>query len=287
MSDAQFNECAFNDRKVELSVSDRYKGHRGQTDRLAFISRTLLRGNRHYVATSKRVFRCLTESADKPAICCEKLGAPEQRFAVAVFRYATDQEGEILDSSTCKGSFLIWLISEPKYKELGGCARQIPLLDEGFDKPQGDLIVKCTEEKFQKLSLLACNCAHWKKNEAWYKALSAKASQMRWRLNDALGKKLPESEVREILGLASWTQPAMQTAGDIDLSDIVSGVPKERIVSTGGMSSIEPTPRVSELPTEERIPLGDPGFSLAEAVKDVEAANKQASALVGMGIDLE
>jgi len=220
------NDVTFGDRNVELNTLDRYKGKKGQVDRIVLLSKSLLRGNSHWF--NNKTFRCLTEDPSKPAICCEKLGAPNQKFGVVILHYQADGEGNIVDESKCPGTLKIWVLTESKYQELSGVHKQWPLLDSGFDKPQHDLLIACTEEQYQRMTITPCPKAHWKSREAWYKALLLRVDKSKDRLALSVGKKLPESEVLEILGLAVQTaagtpgQPPTQGPGDIDLSDILA-----------------------------------------------------------------
>jgi len=219
MADQPESVVTLGDAKVELSTLDRYKGRKGATDRIVLVSKTLLRGNSHWF--NSRTFRCLTENPESPAICCEKLGAPTQKFAMVIFHYTADQAGEIVDPAKCQGVLKIWVLTESKYQELSGVHKQWPLLDAGFDKPQHDLLIVCTEEQYQRMTLTPTPTTHWKSKEAWYKTITTRVNLAKDRLAMALGKRLPETEVKEILGITVPTLPPTKSAGDIDLSDLV------------------------------------------------------------------
>jgi len=214
-------EVGFGDPRVELNTLDRYKGRKGIKDRIALVGRALMRGNSHFAQQKK--FRCLTEQVDKPAICCDRLGGPTQYFAIPVFHYVTDQEGNIMVNEKCQGQLKVWLLSETKYKELSTLHKQWPLLDDGWGKTQHDIIITTTEESFQRMSFVPTNSAHWKTKEAWYKTIVQRALNAKERIALALGRKMTPQEVMELLGVVSPAQAApMATATDIDLADIVS-----------------------------------------------------------------
>jgi len=214
-------EITLGDKRVEIITLDRYKGRKGQKDRIAVVGRTLLRGNTHYFNNSS--FRCLTTDPKDLAVCCVKLGPATQRFAVVVFHYAADADGEILAPEKCSGTLKVWLLSETRYDELNTLQKQWPLMDGGCGKPQHDLIIKCTEEQYQKMTIMPAPVAHWKTKEEWYNVISGKAEQAKFKMRLALGKKLSLEEVKELLmGPAASANPVpTQTSADINLSDVL------------------------------------------------------------------
>lgn len=216
---AEQNAVSLDDKSVELSLFERYKGKEDQTDRIVVVSKALLRGNSHWF--NNRTFRCLTENPEKPAICCEKLGAPTQKFAMVVFHYTADKAGEITDSTKCQGVLKIWLLTESRYQELSGIHKQWPLLDGGFDRPQHDLLITCTEEQYQRMTIKPTATAHWKSKDTWYNAITQRVEKAKDHLGRSLGKKLPEKDVKEILGLSVPATPPTAAPGDIDLTDIL------------------------------------------------------------------
>jgi len=214
-------QVGFGDPRVELSTLDRFKGRKGFKDRIALVGRALMRGNSHFAQQKK--FRCLTEKPESPAICCERLGGPTQYFAIPVFHYVTDQDGQILNEQKCQGQLKVWLISETKYKELSALHKQWPLLDSGWNTPQHDIIVNTTEESFQRMTFVPTQSAHWKSKDTWYKTIVQRALNAKERIALALGRKMTPAEVGELLGITPAMPAAqMAVATDIDLTDIVT-----------------------------------------------------------------
>lgn len=214
-------QVTFGDKAVETSTFDRYKGVKGRTDRIAILSAKLLRGNRYYHERKKTSFRA-PENEEVLALCKAQLGEPEQRFALTLFHYNTDEDGNLLDDAKCSGKVKIWQISESRYEELSGLAKEWPLLDGGAEASQHDLIIKCTEEQYQRMSFKPTKDAHWKKKEAWYNALKSKEQAAQKRLRESIGRTLSDQEILDLLGVSPQSATGgTQNASDIDLSDVL------------------------------------------------------------------
>jgi hypothetical protein len=215
---------AFNDKKVEISTYERYKGRKGITDRVGFISKAMLRAWTYYYEGQDgkgTTFRAPT-NADTLRTVKSVLGEPTQRFGLLLFHYLTDDTGELIDPEKLRGKVKIWALSESRYTELGALSSKWPILDAGFDGPQHDLMIKCTEEKFQRMTFTPCPNALWKKKQSWYEALKAQEMKAKERLRMALGRELKDSEILDLIG-GNRSSPtrSSDTAGEIDLSDIV------------------------------------------------------------------
>ena len=218
---SETDQVTLGDKNVETSQFDRYKGAKGRTDRIAILSATLIRGYRHYHPGKSRSFRA-PSTPEIAALVTEELGPPEQRFAFTVFHYLTDEDGHLVDDTKCQGRVKTWAISESRYEELSGLHRSWPLLDAGFGEAQHDVQILCTEEQYQRMNFTPCPDAHWKKKEAWYKALKEKEKSAQPKVKMTLGKELSDTEIMEMLGTALPSQTGgVEHAGDVDLSDIL------------------------------------------------------------------
>jgi hypothetical protein len=205
---------------IELSNFDRYKGRKNVTDRLAFISKTLRRGFTYYI-NKKRIL--LPKDPKLAKLLRDAHGEPKQEFAIIVFHYSTDEDGNLISEEKLGGKVKLWRWSEAKYTEYSELGKKWPIMDAGFDKAQHDLSIKCTEEQYQRMNsnILPGN-AHWKKNERWYEALIAKRAKAEDKLMSVLGFEPTEAEVLELLG-ASQVNPtgSEDSAGAVDLSDVI------------------------------------------------------------------
>lgn len=218
----------FGDPTVELTQVDRYKGIKGRTDRIAILSTLVLKAHRYYDEATKQKFRAPADKELMEALRKQR-GEPEQRFAVVIFVYETNDQGELLEPEKLKGKVRIWEFSEARYAQLSQTAAQWPLLDFDKDTKAGghkvkqiDFLAKCTEERFQRLEFTPLPTAHWKsKDEKWYLALKAKESKTQKQASQALGKDLEKDEVMKLLGMAAPAASGnTDNAGDIDLGSV-------------------------------------------------------------------
>lgn len=211
-------EVSLGDKRVEIASFDRYKGRKNETDMVGVISATLLRAYTHY---KDKTFRCLS-TPESRGICCEQLGEPTQRFGLVLFHYTADNKGDLIDQTKCSGKIKLWVISEAKYEELSALDKKWPLLDRGYGQPQHDMVIRCTEEQYQRMSITPCPSAHWKSKESWFKAIKDKEKKAKDRLKLALGRTMTVEEVMSLLGASIPSQTGgTEKAGDIDLSDIL------------------------------------------------------------------
>jgi hypothetical protein len=248
MSDAEAM-VSFSDPKVEIDVFERYKGRKGYTDRIAFISSALLHAKTYYFEGQggKKAFFRQPKDPTTAAYVQARLGEPTQRFGLVIFQYTTDEKGELLDPTKLKGRVKLWSLTETKFLELSEIDKSWKLLDQGFGAPQHDLKVKCTNDDFQKMDLHAQPGAEWKKNEKWYRALKAKEIKAKEKLRQAMGKELKDVEIMALLGGPSNAPTSGgDQAGDIDLSDI-GGVDDTPIQSVPGVDDNNPTGEPSEV----------------------------------------
>ena len=223
--DFQKEDVGFGDKNVETSQYRRYKGEAGRTDRIAFPIPNLKRAYVYWrnIGGQRQGFR---QPAPGPLrdLVEKEFGLPEQRFGLVILRYGTDQDGEIIEPTKCKGQFYFWILSEARYSELSDTASKWPLLDKGFGEPQHDLIVKCTETRYQRMQFTPAPEAHWKQKEAWYNAIHRKAMAAFQNLDKVIGRDLPEEELRQLLGASSTpaTPPTEGADDDLDLSEVLA-----------------------------------------------------------------
>lgn len=215
---------ALGDKRVETSTFDRYKGRKGVTDRIAFISSSLIRTYTFYYEgnNQKRTFRAPT-NPETLAFVKKQLGEPDQKFGLLLFHYTTDDNGELLTPEKLSGKVKLWVWSEARYDEIVALNRQWPLMDTGFDGKQYDLQVKCTEEQYQRMNFTPCPSAHWKTKQTWYDTIKAKEPKALPRLRQALGRQMTDQEIMGLLGGAgNGVAPAStDAAGEVDLSDVI------------------------------------------------------------------
>jgi hypothetical protein len=211
------DEVEFGDKKVTTTITTRYQGRTGVTDRVAFISDKLLRAYLHW--HDQKNFQCLSTEGKK-GICCQHLGAPEQKFGAVLFHYTTDEDGELVGDGL-RGKTKFWVFSEKRYEQLKPTARQHPLLDNGPDEAQVDLLLFCDEEQYQKITPTVVPGAHYKSKPEFYKAVTGKRDRLKEKLQLFLAPPRSEREVAEILGVHSGAAPSQADDDEVDLSDVM------------------------------------------------------------------
>lgn len=220
---------------IETSNFDRYKGVAGKTDRLMLMG-PLIRAYSFYVQQGQSGKRFIAPSAkDHPdllALCKKQLGEPNQYFAIVVFHYNTDGDGAFIPGTEgkCSGKIKLWRWSETKYEEYSALNKQWPIID--VDKigqavtKQHDLMVKTTEERYQRMTTNPAPECHVKSKQGWYDKLKERANQAAPKLIQTIGLQLSPQEITELLGAptAGAAPPTQSSAGDVDLSDVLDEV---------------------------------------------------------------
>jgi len=218
------DEVTLGDKNVEIAVFDRYKGRKNVTDRVAIVSKNLVRAYTYFYEGNgkKKMFRA-PKNAQTLEFCKKHLGEPVQYFGLALFHYSTQEDGTLLDPAKLSGKIKTWRISETRYEELSTMHKSWPLLDAGFAEKQFDLMIKCTEEQWQRMQFTPAPQAHWKSKQAWYDFVKKKEALAKDKVAAALGTEMKDEEIMELLGASgpAPTGSSGMSAGDVDLSDIV------------------------------------------------------------------
>lgn len=217
---SEADEVALGDKAVETAQFDRYKGRKGITDRLAIVSAGLIRGWNYYHEPSKTGFRA-PKSAELLQLCKDNMGEPTQRFVIVVFHYTTDEAGNLMDDKKCSGRIKIWNITESRYEELVALHRNYPIMNNGFGQAQHDILINCTEEQYQRMSISPTPTAHWKTKEPWFDALVAKELKAKPKAKSSLGKELPDGEIMTLFGSSVNVTSSADNAAEVDLSDVL------------------------------------------------------------------
>lgn len=216
---------SLNDKRVDIQTYDRYKGRKNVTDRIAILSSTLIRARVHYNDAKKKSYKCLS-TPEQQKICCKTSGEPDQKFGLIIFQYLTDEKGDMLTDEKLSGKVKLWVVSDSRYSELSQIHKEFPLLDAGLGQPQFDMLIKCTEEQYQRMTFTPCNSAFWKKKPDWYAAIKQKEEKAKPRLVKAMGNDLTEVEIMELLEVdvgnpMGGANAGGAAGGEIDLGDVL------------------------------------------------------------------
>jgi len=216
--DDDFIRTDLSDETVKPFSVQLYGGKKGVTDRIALLSTDMVGARLHYkehyfICQSKWKTAGGIETCSEEAVCCKQLGEPRKRFIVPILKYATKQDGSPL---TDIGAFqlMAWKFSEDKFILLRASNNDFPL-------DQFDILVTCTEERWQKLSIQVLPKTPMRRHEKWPKeyteAAEAFVESSKKKLPRLLGRKKTMTELLEILGLAS---PEAETTSDVPLADV-------------------------------------------------------------------
>ena len=208
-------EVGFGD--VQTATYPKYQGIQGQTDRIAVLSMKLRRSYTYYVDDAKCRFRV---DHNPPEWITKKLGQPEQKFALVFFKYATDEDGEIMTPDKLKGKVCIWVFSETKFDQIKAKFLRYPLMNGQED--QVDMLINCTDSQWQKLDFDVCDSAHWRSKPEWVEALDAKVGDALNRADYFLGARKTDAEIKAMLGIVSGEGPSAASDAEVDLGDVLA-----------------------------------------------------------------
>lgn len=176
--------------KISRNPIERYKASTQKIDRIAFITNSIMGIKYHYVEGNGSLI-CL---GGKKCKCCETMGAPAVRYLFPILKYSTDSDGNIVSKKT---ELRVLSASEDLYKSITTISRGAASMG-GIDFV--DLLVTCTDDQYQKITLNTVGEAAWRKSEATVNYVVEK-----WK-NDgefaymAIARKVDEATMNSILG---------------------------------------------------------------------------------------
>lgn len=149
-----------NDDSVKKYDFEFYGGKQNQIDRIFIpVPGSITKVRSHYVERGnfKVTILCrseFTRSADgkqetvsREASCCKLFGPSQQRFGVPVVQYGTTPQGQII-TQPFSVQYKLWRFGAEKYLNLRAINQMFPL-------DRSDLIIHCTEENYQRLTINA------------------------------------------------------------------------------------------------------------------------------------
>ena len=166
--------------KVSREPIEKYKASASKIDRIGFITTKVIPVKIHYI-DGKGYIMCFHGK------CCELGGNPAVRYLFPIAVYQTDTEGNVCGN---KVSLMILSAGEDLYKS-------IQTLHKGSASVGGidhvDLLVTCTDEKYQKLTLVQAGPAIWRRYRQIAEFLSQKWSADGDKSYMAVARKVDES----------------------------------------------------------------------------------------------
>lgn len=202
MAEESIEEIGFDDETITGDRAPKYSGKKGYVDRIGFI---FPKGNK-VVKTHFHTKHVIC----KGGLCCEKMKPAEKRIGNIIIKYGTDKQGKVKSPFTYE--LQTWVFSEKKYAQLRTVNSEQSLEDH-------DLLVTCTEEKYQNLNITACKEVLWKKNDKLKAHILAEAEKLRAKIY--LGAELNTDQMKELLGQETES-PTGTDAGSADYSDVLA-----------------------------------------------------------------
>ena len=174
--------------KVSKVPIERYKASASKVDRISFLTKRVIPIKYHFIDGVGSVM-CFHGK------CCDIGGVPQVRYLFPIAVYQTDAEGNISGS---KVELKILSAGEDLYKSITTINKGTAQYG-GID--HGDMLVTCTDEKYQKISLTFAGPAVWRK----YSQI-AEFLQKRWMQDGAnaymaVARKVDEQTFMKLMNL--------------------------------------------------------------------------------------
>lgn len=219
-------EVEWGDKSIALSDLTFFKGEIGAKKRIFIMTQKPKMMRVHY---KEGYFRCLSEYETKDGMtvqtvqgkCCEMLtDPPSMRFAVVVCLYDTKKDGalkckDMKHPSDLDFEFQIWILSEATFARLR-------TKHEEWDLTQHDLLISCTEEKYQRIDVDVCKDALVRYEEMTARVMGAFNIFKHKDPSKFLAKPLSESEI--VVRLGGETQVAPPEIASKDFDDLLKGL---------------------------------------------------------------
>lgn len=174
--------------KVSRVPIEKYKASASKIDRIGFLTTKVIPVKMHYIE-GKGSIMCFHGK------CCEIQGNPSVRYLFPIAVYQTDSEGNV---SGGKVSLMMLSAGEDLYKTIQTLHKG-SLVNGGIDHV--DLLVTCTDEKFQKLSLVQAGPAIWREYRQIAEFLSKKWKQDADKSYMAVARKVDESSFLKMVDM--------------------------------------------------------------------------------------
>jgi hypothetical protein len=193
--------------KISKVPIERYKASVSKVDRISFLTKRVIPVKYHFIDGIGSVM-CFHGK------CCEIGGVPQIRYLFPIAVYQTDADGNLSGS---KVELKILSAGEDLYKSIITINRGTAQYG-GID--HGDMLVTCTDEKYQKISLTFAGAAIWRQ----YRDI-AEFLQKRWIQDGAnaymaVARKLDETTFNKLLHLDEddGVSTSYDSAANTDLS---------------------------------------------------------------------
>ena len=176
--------------KISRVPIEKYKASTQKIDRIGFITKSVIGVKFHYIEGAGSIV-CFGKK------CCEMSGIPQVRYLFPVVVYSTDNEGEIIGK---KIELKILSAGDDLYKSIITISRGLNSMG-GIDN--ADMLVTCTDDKYQKITLSPVGKASWRQSPSIVQMVTEKWSQDAEYAYMALARKVDEDAFLKLMGLDS------------------------------------------------------------------------------------
>lgn len=174
--------------KISRVPIERYKASTAKVDRISFLTKRVIPVKYHFIEGIGSVM-CFHGK------CCEISGVPQIRYLLPIAVYQTDTDGNI---SGNKVELKILSAGEDLYKT-------IITLNKGTERYGGidhiDVLVTCTDDQYQKISLTFAGEAVWRKYRQIAEFLKERWTRDGANAYMAVARKVDEATFNRLLHL--------------------------------------------------------------------------------------
>lgn len=193
--------------KISRVPIEKYKASSLKIDRIGFITNKVIGIKFHYIEGAGSII-CFGKK------CCEVGGMPQVRYLFPIVVYSTDNDGNVTGK---KVDLRILSAGEDLYKSIQTIARGAEQ-QGGIDKI--DMMVTCTDDKYQKISLSYAGPAAWRKSKAAVEYLTERWMEDGANAYMAVARKVDEDSFKKLIGeeIDGGAETAFNPANNTDLS---------------------------------------------------------------------
>lgn len=193
--------------KISRVPIEKYKASSMKTDRIGFITNKVIGIKFHYIEGAGSII-CFGKK------CCEVGGMPQVRYLFPIVVYSTDSDGNVTGKRV---DLRILSAGEDLYKSIQTIARGAEN-QGGIDKI--DMMVTCTDDKYQKISLSYAGPAAWRKSKSAVTYLNDRWMEDGANAYMAIARKVDEGSFKKLIGddIDDAPNPAFDPSNNADLS---------------------------------------------------------------------
>lgn len=197
--------------KVSRVPIEKYKASASKVDRIGFITQKVIPVKYHFIDGVGSIL-CTGGK------CCELQGTPTIRYLFPIVEYQTDADGNVTGG---KVSLKMLSAGEDLYKSIQTINKG-SMAQGGIDHV--DLLVTCTDEHYQKITLVQAGSALWRQYSQIAEFLRDKWMQDGDKSYMAVARKVDDETLMKLLNMddVDDTQQTIDMTQNQDLSKFFS-----------------------------------------------------------------